>query len=265
MVVPPESADVVRAQMRLSDLLGRDVTFRDGARGRVHDLVVDLGAPLLLVSDLVVRTGGSVRQVTWSAVVFVGDHLAVDGGGRRLDGPDDALSSSDVLLDRDVLDTVVYDRVNRRRARVGEVWLTLRDDGFLEVEGLEVGGAPVLRRLALLRPRRSRPPVGLLSLTDVHLTSLRGHRVQLDLPHSPATSAGDDDLAYLLTHLPPGHAADVLGRLPADRADRVARRLHPHIRERLQHATHRADLPGRRRLRRTAGWRTYPPVGGTRR
>jgi len=62
----------------------------------------------------------------------------------------------ELLLCRHVLDGQVFDSVGKRRARVGDVDLD-REDGLLRVVAVDVGVAPLLRRLGLRRISRRVP------------------------------------------------------------------------------------------------------------
>jgi hypothetical protein len=170
-----------------------------------------------------------------------------------------ALSPHEVMLVRDVLDTRVYDVRRRRSVRVGDVWLDQGDDGALSVAGLEVGSEVFLRRLGV---RRRVVPSRPLPLSEVHLTSLNGHRVQLATPSSSVHGLAGPDLAHLLTHIPMSSAVDVVRHLPAGSVSQAVEHLHPHVVDRLRHALDGGATAPSRRLRRTAGWRTYRPGGG---
>jgi hypothetical protein len=163
------------------------------------------------------------------------------------------------MLARDVLDTRVYDVPGRRAVRVGDVWLEHDSRGRLVVTGLEVGTRVVLRRLGLGSHSRGTGAVGLLSLSQVHLTSRRGHQVQLATPTSSVHELDATELAHLLTHLPTSSAADVARALPDEVVAGAARHLHPHVLRRLRHVLG-GDEPARpRRIARTAGWRLNRP------
>jgi hypothetical protein len=140
------------------------------------------------------------------------------------------------------------------------VWLDHGADGSLCVAGLEVGSLVLLRRLGLLR--RHDTPARLLPLSQVHLTSLHGHRVQLETRSSSVYRLDGPGLAHLLTHLPVSSAADVVRRLPAHRVSSAVDHLHPHVVDRLRRALGEGAGPPTHRLRRTAGWRIYRPEEG---
>ena len=90
-----------------------------------------------------------------------------------------------VLLVRDVLDTQIVDVVGQRLARVADVVLTPTADGHLELIGVEVGFGGVLRRLHLPVLRSGEDVV---VWSDLHLTSERGHAVQLATPRAAPTT-----------------------------------------------------------------------------
>lgn len=262
--------------LRLTSLVGRRVLSASGHRvGWVRDLVADLGSAPVPVTGVVVGDFHGRWTIPWAAVgpdvsdvLRCADAAAVPPPTPATpptpttppERPEPDLDTHQLMLVRDVLDSRVYGVTSRRSARVGDVWLTHRADGRLEVAGLEVGTGVVLGRLGL-RPRHDfEESATLLPLSDVHLTSARGHQVQLATPTSPVHRLDPHELAHLLTHLPVTSAADVVRHLPAERADAAARHLHPHVLSRLAHAlSGRASLH-HRRVRRTAGWRLNRPA-----
>jgi hypothetical protein len=139
------------------------------------------------------------------------------------------------------------------------VWLGQLPDGRLEVAGLEVGTGVVLGRLGLRSRHDFEESEAVLPLADVHLTSARGHQVQLATPTSPVHTLDAHELAHLLTHLPVTSAADVMRHLPQERATAAAKHLPPHVLSRLAHALGGRASLRHRRLGRTAGWRLNRP------
>lgn len=249
-------------RLRLTSLIGRPVGSASGHRvGWARDLVVDLGsAPPGGVTGLVVGDFNERWLLPWSELTLTDlpepCWLATGAEPVRLPL---VLADDELMLVRDVLDCRVYDVAGRRTARVGEVWLDLLPGHGLEVAGLEVGARVVMHRLGL--PRRHDQPPGetLLPLSEVHLTSARGHEVQLGTTTSPVHRMPAHELAHLLTHLPVTSAADVVRRMPRERVGAATRRLHPHVLARLLRALDGQQPVTRRRSRRTAGWRIHRP------
>jgi hypothetical protein len=176
------------------------------------------------------------------------------------DGDTEACAPTEVLLVRDVLDAPAYDPTRRRTVRVSHVWLAHDDEDRAVVAGVDLHPQSTWRRLL---PGRgwSDLPLELVALADVHLASRQGHAAQLAAAGSVVHRLEDRDLAGLLGGLPVQMAAEVVDRLGDDRATRATRLLHPHVAERLAHARGLVAGPGRRRMRRTAGWRLNRPPG----
>jgi hypothetical protein len=245
--------------LSLASLPGRAVQAvgQDGTGhrvGRLRDLVVDLSFSPARVTAVVVGDHQGRWRVPWPAVTLEASSvwLAAATAAREVPAP----GPHELLLVRDVLDTRVYDMPGQRAERVGDVWLDHLPDGSAVVAGLEVGPAVLLRRLGL--GRWVPGPVQLRQLSQVHLTSAHGHRVQLATPGSSVHSLSGEDLAQLLTHLPVTAAADVVRHLPDGTVSQAVDQLHPHVHSRLRHALGGGTGPGRR-FRRTAGWRLYRP------
>lgn len=271
------SDERLREHLRLTSLVGRRVLSASARRvGWVRDLVADLGVTPALVTGVVVGDFHGRWTIPWTAVTTdaagelrcADEHAVPPTPPTPPEQPEPALEAHQLMLVRDVLDSRVYRVSGRRSARVGDVWLGHLPDGRLEVAGLEVGTGVVLGRLGL-RPRHvfeESPAV--LPLSDVHLTSARGHQVQLATPTAPVHHLDAHELAHLLTHLPVTSAADVVRHLPEERAIAAAKHLHPHVLSRLAHALGGRPSLRHRRVRRTAGWRlnrpeeTVPRPGG---
>jgi sporulation protein YlmC with PRC-barrel domain len=275
----------------LSRLLGRTVvTDQDHVLGRLRDLIVDLELDSPAVTAVVVghgRRGSSV--LPWQDVV----ELPPSGPVRVRqpeDRPDDCRAGragdrtrdTEIRLARDVLDTQVVDLGSFRLSRVSDLVLTVDRDGSVVVAAADVGVAAVLRRMGLDWLARPLGPV-IVDWHVLHLTSPRGHQVQLTAEAAAFRRLDPRGLAELLTRLSTEGATEVIATLPAPHVtaalhlshhgarQRLVRALPPAETERLigaahpEHAawlselrSHRGTVPGRR-LRRTAGWRRNGP------
>lgn len=278
--------------MLLSSLLGSRVLARDDRPvGRLRDLTVTLDADHPIVSGLVIGTGrASLHLLPWSAVSEV-----VAGGALRLrtepstatppiPARDLPLAAHELLLARDVMDTQVVDLQDYRLSRIADLYLAHQPDGTLAVAAAEVGFAAVLRRLGLGPLGRPLAPV-VVDWTDLHLTSRKGHELQLRSSSAGFHSLDTRGLAELLTSLSTHHATELIRALPPGHAAAAIHESHPTTGRRLlralrpdhvtmliaaAHPTHAAglaelqELPATpsRRLLRTSGWRRHRPAQG---
>ena len=122
----------------------------------------------------------------------------------------DALGDDEILLVRDVLDTQIVDVVGQRLARVADVVLTRT----------RRRPARTGRRRGRLRRRcygdwacadwRLAPARTCVAWTDLHLTSERGHAVQLATPRSAVHHLDAAGLAALVSRLDIESATEVL-------------------------------------------------------
>ena len=120
-------------------------------------------------------------------------------------------------------------------ARVADVVLNRCADSRLELVGVEVGFGAVLRRLRLRR-LASHAGEDVVAWTDLHLTSERGHAVQLATPRSAVHHLDAAGLAALISRLDIESATEVLAvREPHIAADAV-RTAHPAVGERILRA-----------------------------
>jgi hypothetical protein len=196
-------------------------------------------------------------------------------------GADLALEPDELLLARDVIDTQVVDLAGLRLSRVSDVLVVHRDDGTLEVAAADVGTGSLLRRMGLGLLVTALPPVA-VDWQDLHLTSTRGHLVQLSTSSTGMRRLDARGLAELLARLGTPHATDVVRELGPARSSPALRASHPVHRRRVLRALppedaqrviaasppvtaehfaalrHPAAAP-RRRLLRTAGWRVHRP------
>jgi len=267
--------------LRLTEEIGRPVTARDGRTvGRILDLTVRIdGEPAVVeriavgrhrIDTLVPRTATEDRGPR-------GLHIRVDThpAARTADGSL-PLDPDELLLRRDVLDTQIVDVAGRRVQRVGDVLLAPTPDDRLEVIAVDVGAGPVLRRLGLRRVAdRTREQA--VAWGDLHLTSPRGHRIQLAGTAAAVHRLDDAGLAHLIAVLPTEHAADVVGRVGPERAAAALAASHGEVGTRVTlalgeaaaepvlaalpraQARHlrslRRDRAVRRRFLRLHGWR----------
>lgn len=227
----------------LSQVTGTAVRGPDGRPvGRVRDLTVSLAdpSPLPLIDRVLIRPSHAPDLlVAWSAVAAVQQgtlSLAGDAAGFAIGALTDALDDDEILLGRDVLDTQVVDIAEQRLARVADVVLARTPDGHVEVVGVEVGFGAVLRRLGLGR-LAARAGQDAVAWSDLHLTSERGHAVQLATPRSAVHHLDARALATLVSRLDtdaatqvlvarePHAAAEVLRAGPESVGERVLRAL----------------------------------------
>ncbi|AFM15994.1 hypothetical protein Mycch_1186 [Mycolicibacterium chubuense NBB4] len=226
----------------LTRLVGHTVCGPDGrAVGLVADLTVSLGehSGRTVVDRLLVRRRGAPDLlVPWSAVgSFARDvfRLSADPAGFAIASLTGALDRDELLLKRDVLDTQIVDIRDQRLARVADVVLARTPDGHLQLVGVEVGFGAVLRRLGLTRwAMRGRDDA--VAWSDLHLTSERGHSVQLETPRSAVHLLDARALAVLVSRLDTESATELLtARGPAMAAD-IVRVSHPVVGERVLRA-----------------------------
>jgi len=235
----------------LSDLLGSEVRAVEGAVvGQLIDLTIELGDDHPAIRRLAV---GHRRQITamvdWHAVLSF-EHEAVqltlssDEVGRP--GAVGELGPRELRLARDVLDTQIFDIDGKRLARVAEVLLT-RSEDEIRVVAVEVGAAGVWRRLGL-RGLAGRTPEQVVDWADLHLTSARGHALQLATPGTGVHRLDGAALAAVVAHLSTAKAAAVLDAVASDVAASALSASHPGVAGRLLKAvssTTASSLVGR--------------------
>lgn len=271
--------------VRVTDLQGRHVRAADGGRvGRIVDVTISHGSERPELRRIVIRGAHGVRAVDSDLVERLGpSEVQLRCSSDEFDRYGEIeLAPTELRLGQDVIDAQIVDLAGHHLVRASDVLLA-RFDGAVGVVGVDVGFGAVLRRLGLRRlGGRVRDQV--VPWSELHLTSRRGHEVQLESrsPHLARRSALD--LAHLLERLSVEHATDVLQQTPVDGGavalalshDEVAGRLLASVPEQTAEelldalpATRAEELRARlaatplprRRSHRTHGWKRHAPVG----
>ncbi|MGY4708284.1 magnesium transporter [Mycolicibacterium sp. CBM1] len=231
----------------LSRVTGYQVLGPDGrVIGRLADLTAGLGdaAPHLVERLLVRPRRGRALLFGWDQVGdFRPGQVVLRADPTDPAEPTDpaqALGEREILLVRDVLDTQVVDVVGQRLARVADVVLARTPAGRLELAGVEVGFGGVLRRLKLAALAG---PTGqdVIAWADLHLTSERGHAVQLASPRAAVHHLDARGLAGLVSRLDTESATEVLATSVPEVAADAVRAAHPDVGERVLRAMSGAD------------------------
>lgn len=235
---------MLRGVLFLSRLIGCEVMVAEAGRGPVIGRLIDLTVLLdddhgpQLVEHLVVgRRGAPAQLLPWSAVARLeagAPVLAAGATGTAVD----AMAGNEILLARDVLDTQVVDVAGQRLARVADVVLALAGGAGrtgLEVVGVEVGFGAVLRRLGLRRMTPIRTG-DVVAWSDLHLTSERGHTVQLAAARSAVHRLDARGLAALVSRVDTDSASEILAVKDPQAAAEVVAEAYPEIGERMLRA-----------------------------
>lgn len=227
--------------LQLSDLLGSDVRSAEGdVVGHLVDMTVEVGERHPAVRRLAIGRRRIRAVVGWDAVVsFEHDdvQLAIPRADLASLGFEDGLIERELLLARDVLDTQIIDVAGKRLARVSEVFLA-RSEETVRVVAVEVGAAGVWRRLGLDR-MAERTAEQAVDWADLHLTSARGHALQLSTPGTGVHRLAAAELAAVVAHLPTVKAAQVLDAVSPAAAAGALSASHPRVGARLLHAVSR--------------------------
>lgn len=238
---------MLRGVLFLSRLIGCEVSVAEaglgGVIGRLIDLTVRLDGdhgPQLVEHLVVGRRGTPPQLLPWSAVARLEAGRPVLAAGSTGTAVD-AMAGNEILLARDVLDTQVVDVAGQRLARVADVVLALAGGAGgagrtgLEVVGVEVGFGAVLRRLGLRRMTPARTE-DVVAWSDLHLTSERGHTVQLAAPRSAVHRLDARGLAALVSRVDTDSASEILAVKDPKAAAEVMAEAYPEIGERMLRA-----------------------------
>ena len=261
----------------LSRVTGHDVLGPDGrAAGRVADLTVRLGAPAgpHLVERILVRDGAAELLIPWTAVESVRhtDIALVSDDVSQFASPQTSSATTRSCSDA-TCSTPRSLTSSATDSHGSPMWCWPARDHRLELVGVEVGFAGVLRRLGLHR-LAARAGEDAVAWTDLHLTSERGHAVQLATPRSAVHHLDARGLAALVSRLDTESAAEVLAVKGPDVAADVVRAAHPVVGERVLRAmpdAHVAQIVAAMPAEHATHWRrrlaqrsrtTVPAVAG---
>jgi sporulation protein YlmC with PRC-barrel domain len=223
----------------LSELIGSDVRSADGALvGRLVDLTVEAGEAHPAIRRLAIGRRRRIHTyVDWDSVSSVepsGFQLNAGHLGAGAGRDDHDLTTRELCLARDVLDTQIVDVAGKRVARVSEVLLT-RSSDVVRVVAVDISAAGVWRRVGLKRIA-ARSAERAVDWADLHLTSTRGHALALASPGAQVHRLGPSELGALVALLPTAKAAEVLAAVSPSAAAGALRAVHPHVGTRLLQA-----------------------------
>jgi sporulation protein YlmC with PRC-barrel domain/CBS domain-containing protein len=241
-LVPRACWPILEAVLVLSRLLGGTVRGAGGAiLGDLVDVAIRADEPHPSVTALIVRNGRRRRgAIPWASVSSFGPDGA-EATEVPTWSPDGTTGLPPLWLARDVLDTQVIDVAGSRVGRVAEIFLE-PSEGALSVVAVDLGTRGVLRRLGLERWAGG-VAEQLVAWRDLHLTSPRGHALQLN-DAAPAVERLDAaQVASLVEYLPTKRAAEVLDSLPHPAAADALRRTSPRLAPRLLEAIERHSAP----------------------
>lgn len=223
----------------LTHLIGRRVRSADGRPvGRLVDVSVRLHAEPPVVERMVVnRRNARTLVLPCELGVIEGEHVTLVARPEEWEDFEavvsEALAPDEILLKRDVLDTQIVDVVGQRLARVADVVLARTPAGRLEVLGVEVGFGGVLRRLRL---GGAAVREDMVAWSDLHLTSERGHQVQLETPRAAVHRLDARGLAALVSRVDTDSATEILAVKEPVLAAEAVRSAHPDVGERVLRA-----------------------------
>ena len=201
----------------LTQLLRFHVEDNGGNRAPLADLCIELlEDDYPPVTHILFSYNGELRQVDWDRVSAFEPRrklIRIDDLSASESGDDD----SDVLLRRDLMDSLVLDLLARQTTRVCDLWL-VEEDGALRLKGADAGLVALIRRVArglIGGPRRD-------ALFDwKYVEFLRGD------PNAVKNGAGyrlrinrlpAGEIARLADYVPYLHAAELLKLLPDEKA-----------------------------------------------
>jgi hypothetical protein len=201
----------------LTDVLGFNVTDGSGVRHRVDDLAIALlqddHPP---VTSVFIVDNGEQKEFAWDNVEdFDPDSKTIRVHDLNL--AKRASDSSEVLLRRDIIDSLILDLRGRRTTRVSDLLLEL-EEGKLRLKRVDVGMAAMLRRVFRGHWFKADPE----AMFDwKYVEFLRGD------PSAVNNGAGYQqrinrlpagEIARLTDYLPYIHAAELLKLLPDEKA-----------------------------------------------
>ena len=232
--------------LELRHYLGAPVVDATGTKvGTVVDVLAnDIANPT--VRAVIAADHKQLVQWEWADITAWdrdGVRLAPGATPLSLDAlPLEELAEQHFLLRRDVLDTQVIDTVGQRVARVSDVLMSQEGD-VVRIVAVDVSMGAVLARMGM-HSLSQRVPQKVIAWSDLHLTSDRGHDLQLANEGAAVHKLDARALAHVLDVIPTPDARAILDHLDDETTVKVL--AHPRLSKRL--------LAGTRRFTRHQRW-----------
>jgi len=194
-----------------TDLVGKKVVSSDGSPlGRLADLVAVSGEPYPPIESLLVRSGGKVSQIPWSAVASVNGTIQLSPGASIEPVPTSPVADR-LHLGQEILDRQIVDIEGAKLVRVNDLHF-LEAKGQLRIAHVDVGLRGLVRRMgwqrsvdgvvSLLRPRaRYLNADTLLSWKLVQPIESAPGRVRIEATKKALASLHPADLAEIMEEL----------------------------------------------------------------
>jgi len=202
--------------------------------GKLRDIIVGLGEPFPAVISVVVSSGKNTYVVPWDKInLFNRRVISVNA---RMDSliPSD-VSSSDILICRDLLDKQIVDINGAKLVRVND--LELGDvKGKLCLVAADIGLRGILRRLGLekrgekfLSLFKYKLQHKLISWTYVQSVEPKLTRLTLTVSRQKVSSLHPADLAEIISEVSQKERTAIFGSLDVETAAEALHELEPRV------------------------------------
>jgi len=211
-----------------TDLVGMKVVSSAGASmGRLADLVAVSGEPYPPVESLIVRAGGKLWQVPWTAVESLNGSIRL-APGAALEPVPDAPVPDRLHVGQEILDRQIVDIEGAKLVRVNDLHF-LETKGQLRIAHVDVGLRGLIRRMGWQRPvdgvvSMLRPAArylndeALLSWKLVQPIESAPGRVRIEATKKALASLHPADLAEIMEELDRHQREVLFGRLDVETA-----------------------------------------------
>lgn len=222
--------------MYISYVLGQLIKDPNGREfGKLDDLIASPAAHLPVISAVVVKTDGQVRNIAWRFFAYNKDterfSLAVP-----VDKVEDYdITDEDLLLKTNVLDKQIVDVHDYRVVRVNDIRIEPSGDRLFLV-GVDVGSRGLLRRMGLMHLSdklakiiRYKPDSQVIAWHDVETFERGVGRLKLNVSAERLSALHPSDIARIVNELDPAQRTDVFESLDVETAADVLTEADPEV------------------------------------
>ncbi len=202
--------------------------------GRLKDIIVGMGEPFPAITALVVASGKDTFLLPWDIVNLF--NRRVISANVRVDGiKPSAISSTDILICRDLLDKQIVDINGAKLVRVND--LELGDvKGKLCLVAADIGLRGLLRRLGLEKRGEKvfslfkyKLQQKLISWSYVQTVEPKLTRLTLTVSRQKVASLHPADLAAIISEISQKERTAIFGSLDVDTAAEALHELEPSV------------------------------------
>ncbi|MCX6343870.1 MAG: CBS domain-containing protein [Armatimonadetes bacterium] len=222
--------------MYLSFVLGQSIKDPDGRElGKLEDLVASPAPHLPVISAVVVKAGGEVKNIAWECFHYdeATERFSLSVSVDNI--IDYRFSDEDLLLRTNVMDKQIVDVHEYRVVRVNDIRIEPSGDRLYMV-GVDVGMRGLLRRMGLMhiidriaKVTKIKPNSQVIAWHDVETFERGLGRLKLKVSAARLSALHPSDIARIVNELDPQQRTEVMETLDIETAAEVLTETQTHV------------------------------------